>query len=147
MQLKKAGVTSITRLAGANAYVTSQQIANWTTGNLKNGNYGTYKGKALAYVKFQPTTKMVPNKLAVSTGQNWLDALAGAAVCGKNRSVMLLADAKGGNHYANAVAFCTANRTKMGSAYVFGGTSAVNATTWNALVAATKWTETVYTIG
>ena len=146
-QLKKAGVTSITRLAGANAYVTSQQIANWTTGNLKNGNYGTYKGKALAYVKFQPTTKMVPNKLAVSTGQNWLDALAGAAVCGKNRSVMLLADAKGGNHYANAVAFCTANRTKMSSAYVFGGTSAVNATTWNALVAATKWTETVYTIG
>ena len=137
-QLKKAGVTSITRVAGANAYATSQQIANWSTGKLKNGSYGKYKGKTLAYIKFQPSVKLGPNKLAVSTGQNWLDALAGTALCGKNKSVMLLADAKNGNHYANAVAFCKANKSSISKAYVFGGEKAVQPKAWNALVASTE---------
>ena len=107
-------------------------------GKLANGNHDKYKGKVITYVKFQPVVKMKADKLAVSTGQKWLDALAGAALCGKNRSVMLLADTKGGNHYANAVQFCKNNKLTMTSAYIFGGTSAVSAATENALVAATK---------
>jgi putative cell wall-binding protein len=137
-QLKGAGVTSITRLAGANAYRTSELIANWTMGKLANGNHDKYKGKAITYVKFQPTVKMKADKLAVSTGQNWLDALSGAALCGKNRSVMLLADTKGGNHCANAVNFLKSYKLTMNSAFIFGGTSAVSVATANALAAATK---------
>ena len=133
----------MTRLAGANLYETSQQIADWTTGALKNGNHGTYKGKALAYVKFQPSVKMNANKLAVSTGQNWLDALAGAALCGKNGSVMLLADAKTAkSNYTLAPAWCKASRASIKKAYVLGGTSAVQAKVWDALVESTKTTST-----
>jgi len=140
-QLKKAGVTQITRLAGLNAYATSEQIAQWTTGKLSNGNKGTYKGKPLAYIKFQPAAanKLQPNKLAVSTGQNWLDALAGAALCGKNKSVLLLADAKTSkSKYTIATAYCKANKAAISKAYVFGGPSAVQDKVWNALLASTE---------
>ena len=140
-QLKKAGVTQITRLAGLNAYATSEQIAQWTTGKLSNGNKGTYKGKPLAYIKFQPAAanKLQPNKLAVSTGQNWLDALAGAALCGKNKSVLLLADAKTSkSKYTIATAYCKANKAAIKKAYVFGGSSAVQDKVWNALLASTE---------
>ncbi|MGI6221746.1 MAG: cell wall-binding repeat-containing protein [Coriobacteriales bacterium] len=139
-QLKGAGVTSITRLAGANAYRTSELIARWTMGKLGNGNHDRYKGAYITYVRFQPAVKMRVDKLAVSTGQNWLDALSGAALCGKNRSVMLLADTKGGNHYSNAANFLKANKPNIPNAYVLGGTSVVSAATEKALVDSTKTT-------
>jgi putative cell wall-binding protein len=139
-QLAGAGIkkANITRLAGANAYRTSELIAKWSMGKLGNGNHDKYKNKVITYVKFQPAAKMKADKLAVSTGQNWLDALSGAALCGKNRSVMLLADTKGGNHYANAVNYLKAYKLDMSSANIFGGTSAVSAATANALANATK---------
>ena len=139
-QLVNAGFakTGITRLAGSNAYTTSLQIAQWMTGALKNGNYGTYKGKTLAYVKFQSSARLYVDRLAITTGQNWPDALSGAALCGKNRAVMLLADAKDGAHYAEAVAFCKANKADMAAAYVLGGEKAVQPAVWNVLRASTK---------
>jgi hypothetical protein len=139
-QLKSAGVTSITRVAGANSYATSYQIAQWATGQLKNGNYGTYKGKTLAYIKFQPAVTMKADRLGVSTGQNWLDVLAGAAFLGKNRSVMLLADSKTAkSNYTLAPQFCKSNKAKITTAaYVFGGKLAVQENVWNALVNSTK---------
>jgi hypothetical protein len=139
--LKGAGVTKITRLAGLNLYETSTLISNWTTGKQPNGNIGTYKGKPLAYVKFQPAAKdkLQPNKLAVSTGQNWLDALAGAALCGKNKSVMILADSKTAkSKYTVATGYCKKNKASIKKAYVFGGTSAVQAKVWDALLASTS---------
>jgi putative cell wall-binding protein len=141
-QLTKAGIkkANITRIAGLNAYSTSQLIAKWTTGKQANGNVGKYKGKTLAYFKFKPSVVMKADKLAVSTGQNWLDALAGAALCGKNRSVMLLADSKTKkSNYTLARDYCKSNKAIIKtSAYVFGGPKAVQANVWNALVAATK---------
>jgi hypothetical protein len=53
---------------------------------------------------------------------------------------MLLGDAKTPkSSYAEAVAFCSDNKANIKTAaYVFGGTSAINAKVWNALVATTK---------
>ena len=142
-QLKACGVTSVTRLAGTNAYRTSTYIAEWTTGKLKNSNYESYKGYAITYVRFQPAAanKLQPNNLAVTTGQNWLDALAGAALCGKKKSVLLLADAKTSkSNYTEATSWCSfyKSTSTFKHAYVFGGTSAVQAKVWNALVDSTK---------
>ena len=137
-QLKGAGVTSVTRLAGGDSYTTSEVIARWATGQYKNGqNVGTYQDKPLAYVKFQPGVLMSVNKLAVAQGQSWKDALCGAALVGKNKSVLLLADDKSGNHYAKAVAVCTWGKASITRAYVLGGTSAVSAKVWEALLAST----------
>ena len=90
-------------------------------------------------MKFQPSARLYADRLAITTGQNWPDALSGAALCGKNKSVLLLADAKTSkSDYKLAPAFCKANASKMSNAYVFGGTSAVQAKVWNALVNSTK---------
>ncbi|MGI6221116.1 MAG: cell wall-binding repeat-containing protein [Coriobacteriales bacterium] len=152
-QLKKAGVTSVTRLAGTNAYRTSAIIANWTTGQLKNGSSEPYKGKNITVVRFQPAAgnRLQANKLAISTGQNWLDALAGAALCGKNKSVLLLADAKTTkSNYTLASAWCKtafAKNTAFRQGYIFGGVKAVQPKVETALKTATKITTTnVYTI-
>ena len=142
-QLKACGVTSVTRLAGTNAYRTSTYIAEWTTGKLKNSNYESYKGYAITYVRFQPAAanKLQPNNLAVTTGQNWLDALAGAALCGKKKSVLLLADAKTSkSNYTEATSWCSfyKSTSTFKHAYVFGGTSAVQAKVFKALEDSTK---------
>ena len=140
-QLTKAGIkkANITRIAGGTAYVTSKNIALWTTGNFANGNHGTYNGKPLAYIKFQPTVTFTPNNLCVSTGQNWLDALAGAALCGKNKSVMLLADSKTSkSNSSNAEAFCKKYKDKIDNAWVLGGPKAVQEGVYDKLKASTQ---------
>ncbi len=140
MQLRsKAGIkmANITRLAGNTCYDTSKTIAEWSNGQLKIGKKASYKGKPMLYVRSQPKVRMGVNKLAVSTGQNWRDALAGAALCGKSKSVMLLADNTGGTHYAQAASFCKANKSRISQAYVLGGKLAVSNKTWNALVTST----------
>jgi hypothetical protein len=147
-QLKSAGVTSITRLAGTNAYRTSYIIADWTTGKLKNGSYEKYKGKNITSVRFQPAAanRLQPNKLAVSTGQNWLDALAGAALCGKNRSVLLLADAKTSkSDYTLAPKWCknSLSNKAFKNGYIFGGVKAVQPKVETALQNSTKVTTKV----
>jgi subtilisin family serine protease len=141
MQLRVAGIrqANITRLAGANAYETSVQIADWATGALQKRSYGTYKGAALAYVRFQPSVKLGANKLAVATGQDWRDAVCGAALCGRNRAVMLLADSKTAkSNHTRTASWCTAHKAQIKKAYVLGGTSAVSAKVWDALLAATE---------
>ena len=59
----------------------------------------------------------------------------------KNRSVILLADTKTAkSDYKLAVAWCAAHKASIKDGYVFGGTSAVSQTVWNALVDSTKTT-------
>ena len=106
-QLKDNGISIKKRLWGYNGVATSKEIARW---GLNNG--------------------MSANKMGVATSQNFPDALAGAALCGYNNSVLILADDKAIN---NAV-FPSGYRSYIDRAYVFGGTSAVGVKTWNALV-------------
>ncbi|MBQ9067896.1 MAG: leucine-rich repeat protein, partial [Eggerthellaceae bacterium] len=73
-QLKRAGMTTA-RLGGKGARETSRKIADW--------------GVALG---------MSPNRMGVATPATYYDALCGAALCGKNNSVLVLANDKG---YAN----------------------------------------------
>lgn len=93
-QLKSAGVELAGRLAGDNAIETSRSIAEFA---LENG----LNAASMAY----------------ATSQNYPDALAGAALCGWNRSVLLLCDDKA---QAN-LSFATAHASEVDLGYVFGG--------------------------
>ena len=98
-QLNKAGVTSVNRLGGAQAYETACLIAKWEK------NQG-----------------MKADKMGIACGTGYWDALAGAALCGKNKSVILLAD---NSNYRSAVVTINGWRSQMSTGYVFGGSSAV----------------------
>ena len=109
-KLRSAGVKSIVRKDGSTLYDTSRAVANWAISSLK----------------------MSPNKMGVACGTNYPDALCGGALCGKNGSVLVLADDK---DRTNA-SVPRANKSKMASAYVFGGKNAVGSATYSALVSA-----------
>ena len=135
-QLASAGVPrgSVTRLAGAHQYATSRVIAEWAMGRLANGTGGTGLYQ-YASIRFQPTVKLGINNAGVSRGDAWYDALAGAALCGQKRSVLLLAD---GTNSANATAVVSANKAALKHGYVFGGPVAVPQATYDALDAAVR---------
>ena len=94
-----AGVDS-TRLAGSNRYATSKTIAEWEL--YQQG--------------------MTMQNVAVATGQNFPDALAGAALCGTNSSPLLLVKDK------NSVSLDLVTKSAgIKEGYVLGGTGAVSA--------------------
>ena len=126
------GAGSITRLAGGDSYATSEVIAKWATGQYQKGA----TPNQYAYVKFQPSVRLGANRLAVATSQSWKDALCGAALCGKNRSVLLLADDKDAN--GRAAGFCAERKATIDHAYILGGAAAVGKTTEAKLRASTK---------
>ena len=97
-QLKEAGIT-VERVAGKTAYDTSAQLAN------KLISLG-----------------MSANNMAIATGWSYTDALAGAALCGKQNSVMVLADNTNQTAINEVVA---ANKNAIQNYYIFGGTSVV----------------------
>ncbi|MBQ9069482.1 MAG: cell wall-binding repeat-containing protein, partial [Eggerthellaceae bacterium] len=68
-------------------------------------------------------------------GDAGYDALAGAALCGQKRSVLLLAD---GTNSANATAVVSAHKSARNHGYVFGGPVAVPQATYDALDAAVR---------
>ena len=109
--LAKAGVKDVSRQAGANAYATSQRFATWA---MKQG--------------------LSANQMGVATADGYWDALTGAALCGKNGSVLVLADAMN----TTALDVAKANKSSIKQAYVFGGASAVGTQAWNAAVEAVK---------
>ena len=145
-QLKGAGIkaSNITRLAGANGYATSQVIAEWGQGKVKNGTGTNGQGKGAkdlyyyAMIKFQPTIKMTANNVGISRGDtgdnNWRDALAGAALCGKNRAILLLVH----DENTSNTAVTKASKAQIAHGYVFGGEGAVGKKSWNALVKSTN---------
>ena len=136
-QLTNAGIktSNITRLAGSNAYQTSNIIADWATGKLKNGT-GAKTGDLYKYanIRFQPTIKLSINKVGVATRKKWYDALAAAALCGRNHAVLLLED---DSNYTN-VNITKKNKAGIVSAYVFGGEIAVSPRVFQACVNSTK---------
>jgi lactocepin len=110
-QLGNAGISVYVRLSGNNALETSAKIARYTS---RNG---------LSY-----------DRMGIATSQDFPDALAGAALCGINRSVLLLADdrAMQNTDFVKGVA------SQISAGYVFGGPLAVGDKTMKALENATK---------
>ena len=97
-QLSAAGIT-VERIAGQTAYDTSAKLAT------KLISLG-----------------MSANNMAIATGWGYTDALAGAALCGKQNSVMVLADNTNQTAINEVVA---ANKHSIQNYYIFGGTSVV----------------------
>ena len=93
-QLKSNGVELAGRLAGANGVETSRMIADFA---LDNG--------------------LTVANMAFATSQNFPDALAGAALCGRNGSVLLLCDDKAPGN----LSFATDHASGIQTGYVFGG--------------------------
>ena len=105
-QLSAAGIT-VERIAGDTAYDTSAKLAT------KLISLG-----------------MSANNMAIATGWGYTDALAGAALCGKQNSVMVLADNTNQTAINDVVA---ANKQSIKNYYIFGGTSVVGDSATNAL--------------
>jgi lactocepin len=99
-QLAKAGFTVKQRLAGNTAVETSAAIAN-----------------------FELACGMQVDKMAVATTGDFYDALTGAALCGKNGSVLVLANDANRSSIAAVV---KPNKNLIGTAYIFGGSAAVS---------------------
>ncbi len=106
VQLKKVGVTEVTRQAGEDAYVTSARVAGFS---MRNAN-------------------MMVDGMGVATAHGYWDAVAGAALCGSRNSVLVLAD----DGYTDALdTTFFSHRDLIGSVYVFGGSAAVGDSVWN----------------
>lgn len=98
-QLKSAGATTVTRLAGKNRYETSVAVAEYASAN------------GLGYA--------TPS---VATGKDFPDALAGAALAGSKGSVLLLAS----DEKSATVPFLTGVKSQVAGGYFLGGESAVS---------------------
>ena len=110
-QLTKNGIANIHRIAGNTAVDTSADIAT----------YGLNHGLTI-------------NGMGVATSQNYPDALAGAALCGHNKSVLVLADDKAMKN----TSFPKKYKADFVKGYVFGGELAVSDKVVKALEAAVK---------
>ena len=102
-------VTKPTRLGGGTAYGTSRKIADFC---IKQGMTAAHMG--------------------VATGKSYYDALTGAALCGKNNSILVLADDGNSSTVDNVVKPHRGELQK--NCYVFGGPSAIQPTVWNKIV-------------
>ena len=94
---------SITRLGGSDRYDTSFKIAQYL---VQNG--------------------MSANNMAVATGVNFPDALAGAALCGKNAApILLVADNDGAKKHPTLL--ISANKQSIKQVYILGSDKVVSA--------------------
>ena len=107
-RLSSYGFTVKDRLAGATAVETSEAVAK----------YGLSLG-------------MKVNKLGVATTNGYWDALSGAALCGKNKAVMVLVS---NSKSSSITSFIKSRASSIKNAFVFGGTAAVSEVTYNAVV-------------
>ena len=119
-QLAEAGIATknVTRLGGANAWETSNKIADW------GHDHG-----------------MTANYMGAADGTGYWDALTGAALCGAKSSVLVLIPRN--FDWFTYDPYCIDNFVKphadeIENGYVFGGTVAVPDSTLAALDAATK---------
>ena len=111
-QLSSAGIAVKGRLSGETAVDTSWRVADL--------------GVSLG---------MSSNNMGVATVNGYWDALSGAALCGKKNGVLVLV---GGASSSSISSFIKPHKNDIVVDYVFGGTAAVDAATYNAVVAATK---------
>ena len=95
------------RLSGPTAYETSNEIATWCV-----------------------SQGMQVDGMGIATGESYYDALAGAALCGKNNAALVLvAD----NNRTTVDSFIGSYAPNVSTAYVFGGPAAVSPDTFNAI--------------
>jgi putative cell wall-binding protein len=104
-----------TRLGGATRYETSTLIVEYAIQNMPTINY---------------------QQIAVATGSNYPDALAGGAFAGKKGTVLLLVDDEGG--MAGVQDIVGKYRDQIGFGHIFGGTGSVSETMKGALEAAAR---------
>ena len=112
-QLEGAGIIVKGRLWGDTAIETSEQVAA----------YG------------QQWHTLTSDKMGLATSGGYWDALAGAALCGKNGSVLLLVD---GPSAHSITSFVSSNRNQIKSFYVFGGKAAISEATEKEALKAAK---------
>ena len=110
-KLKSAGI-SVVRKGGGNAVDTSRLIAQWAFGQ-----------------------GMTANKMGVATTGGYWDALTGAALCGKNKAVLVLAN---GSDTRALETVAKGNKSKITQGYIFGGTGALPQSVYNKATAATR---------
>ena len=104
------------RLAGGDCYSTSRKVAN-----------------------FCLSAGMTASHMGVARGDAYQDALCGAALCGRNGSAIVLADDRADKHEENIGKFVAKNKDALERhCYVFGGTEAVSAKVYDAILAASK---------
>ena len=107
-KLKSAGITNVQRIYGQTEYETSNSIAKRC---VQHG--------------------MTANNMAVATGTQYFDALAGAALCGKNNSVLVIVSDW---NRVTITDFVSANKSAISNGFVFGGEVAVSRHSWDTLV-------------
>ena len=105
-QLREQGI-QIDRIAGETAYDTSIALAD-----------------------FLLTKGMHANNVGVATGWGFADALSGTALCGKNNSILLLADASNVRAVKDVI---EPHKSDITNAYIFGGEKVVASTVYEAI--------------
>ncbi len=109
----EAKVVNPTRLGGGTAYGTCKKVAQFCLGE-----------------------GMTVEHMGVATGRSYQDAIAGAALCGKMNSVLILAD--DGNS-SNVDAIVAKNKESLGDpCYIFGGPQAVSLAVEKKILAASE---------
>lgn len=106
------GSGQVTRLNGANRYATSSAIANWAVND----------------------AGLQWDDVAIATGENFPDALAGGVLQGLDGSVLLLTP--GTYLHADTRLSLAGNRADISSVKYFGGQTAVSQTVRNSVVSA-----------
>ena len=111
-QLRNVGIKDVSRQYGETAYETSGALASWALGQ-----------------------GMTVSQVGVATCTGYWDALTGAALCGKNNSVLLLAD---DGKTGNITSIITPRKSSVSYVNVFGGTAAVGAAAYSVCERAVK---------
>ena len=102
-----------TRLGGGTAYGTCKKVADFSLANGMNAQH-----------------------MGVATGRSYQDAIVGAALCGKNNSILVLADDGNSNNVGSVVA---AHKDALAeNCYVFGGEQAVSSAVYSAILVASE---------
>lgn len=109
------GVKSTQRLSGDNRYDTARAVAMYGTG---------------------PAGGLSWNRLAIATGENFPDALAGGVLQGKSGSVLLLTPSKSLN--GGVAGVLTANKGVIGEVRFLGGEGAISTPVRTAVANALK---------
>lgn len=86
---------------------------------------------SLTIAEWELTQGMTVDKMAVATGVTYYDALAGAALCGRDNSVLVIVADHNRTCLTNFVA---KHRGEVSVGRVFGGQIAVSTSSWNALL-------------
>ncbi len=130
----KAGGFTRTIIVGGEAAV-AKSVDAQVAGPVRlagNTSYGTCR----KIVDFCLAQGMETTHMGVATGRNYCDALAGAALCGKNNSVLILADDGNSNNIDKVVK--AHKGALVPNCYIFGGTQAVSQSVEKKLEAASK---------